>query len=57
MAGPSAKTAMPYTVDGIDDKLSEFANPDDQGASFNLFKLTTTCVDDMTSSWLELTSN
>jgi phospholipase C len=42
-----------YTVDGIDDKLSEFANPDDQGASFNLFKLTTTCVDDMTSSWLE----
>jgi phospholipase C len=42
-----------YTVDGIDDKLNEFANPDDQGTSFNLFSFGTTCVDDMTSSWLE----
>jgi phospholipase C len=42
-----------YTVDGIDDKLSRFPNPDDEGQAFNLFKLESTCVDDMTSSWLE----
>ena len=41
-----------YVVDGIDDKLSN-SNTDDEGASFPLFKLTSTCVDDMTSSWLE----
>jgi phospholipase C len=42
-----------YNVDGIDDKLSKFANSDDEGQSFGLFKLTSTCVDDMTSAWLE----
>ncbi len=42
-----------YTVDGIDDKLSEFANPDDEGQSFNLFKFKSSCIDDMTSAWLE----
>jgi len=42
-----------YSVDGIDDKLSQFANSDDEGQSFNLFKLNSTCVDDMTSAWLE----
>jgi phospholipase C len=42
-----------YTVDGIDDKLTQFANPDDQGQSFNLFKLSSSCVDDMSSAWLE----
>src|SRR5271165_798774 len=42
-----------FTVDGIDDKLSEFANPDDEGQSFNLFKFKSTCVDDMSSAWLE----
>ncbi len=42
-----------YTVDGIDDKLSEFANPDDEGQSFNLFKFKSACVDDMSSAWLE----
>jgi phospholipase C len=42
-----------YTVDGIDDKLTNFANPDDQGQSFNLFKFNSTCVDDMSSAWLE----
>jgi len=26
---------------------------DDEGQSFNLFKLNSTCVDDMTSAWLE----
>ncbi len=41
-----------YTVDGIDDKLANFANADDEGQSFNLFKLQSTCVDDMTSDWL-----
>ena len=42
-----------YTVDGIDDKLSNFANPDDEGQSFNLFKFKSSCVDDMSSAWLE----
>jgi len=42
-----------YTVDGIDDKMSEFANPDDEGQSFNLFKFKSACVDDMSSAWLE----
>src|ERR1700720_2751629 len=42
-----------YTVDGIDDKLSTFVNDDDEGQSFSLFKLKSTCVDDMTSAWLE----
>jgi phospholipase C len=41
-----------YTVDGIDDKLAT-TNEDDEGVSFPLFKLATTCVDDETSSWLE----
>ncbi len=42
-----------YTVDGIDDKLSKFVNSDDQGQSFGLFKFKSTCVDDMSSAWLE----
>jgi len=41
------------TVDGIDDKLSQISNMNDEGQSFGLFKLATTCVDDMTSAWLE----
>jgi phospholipase C len=42
-----------YDVDGIEDKLNKFPNPDDEGDTFNLFKLTSSCVDDMTSAWLE----
>ncbi len=42
-----------YAVDGIDDKLSTISNEDDEGTSFSLFKFTSTCIDDMTSSWLE----
>jgi len=42
-----------YEVDGIDDKLSTINNEDDQGTSFPLFKFTSTCVDDMSSAWLE----
>lgn len=41
-----------YTVDGIDDKLTEFSDPDDEGTSFSLFKFNSTCVDDMTSDWI-----
>jgi phospholipase C len=41
-----------YTVDGIDDKLATINNLDDQGQSYNLFKLTSTCIDDNSSSWL-----
>jgi phospholipase C len=41
-----------YNVDGIDDKLST-TNVDDQGTSFPLFHTVSSCLDDMTSSWLE----
>jgi len=41
-----------YNVDGIDDKLAT-TNADDEGASFPLFHTISSCLDDMTSSWLE----
>jgi len=42
-----------YDVDGIDDKLDTISNQDDEGTSYPLYKFRTTCVDDMTSAWLE----
>jgi phospholipase C len=42
-----------YNVDGIDDKLSTITNVSDEGAVFPLFKTTSTCLDDMTSAWME----
>ena len=42
-----------YDVDGIDDKLTAISNQDDQGDTYSLYKSRTTCVDDMSSSWLE----
>lgn len=42
-----------YDVDGIDDKLTTISNQDDEGDIFNLFHATSSCLDDMTSSWLE----
>jgi phospholipase C len=48
--GDDGKT---YNVDGIDDKLKTTVNQTDEGTSYNPFKLTTTCVDDMSSAWLE----
>jgi len=42
-----------YDVDGIDDKLTKISNSDDSGGVHPLFKLKSTCVDDMTSAWLE----
>jgi phospholipase C len=41
-----------YNVDGIDDKLTT-ANVNDQGNSFPLFHTISSCLDDMTSAWLE----
>jgi phospholipase C len=41
-----------YNVDGIDDKLMSIHNSNDQGTSFDLFKLASTCIDDDSSSWL-----
>jgi phospholipase C len=41
-----------YEVDGIDDKLAKIVNVDDEGTSYPLFKLTSTCVDDESSDWL-----
>jgi phospholipase C len=48
--GDDGKT---YTIDGIDDKLTKFTNVDDEGTSFSLFKLSSSCIDDATSAWLE----
>jgi len=42
-----------YDVDGIDDKLNKFSNQDDEGDTFTPFKLTSTCIDDDSSAWLE----
>jgi phospholipase C len=41
-----------YNVDGIDDKLSTIGNTNDAGNVYRLFKLTSTCLDDMSSDWL-----
>jgi phospholipase C len=42
-----------YDVDGIDDKLNTIVNTNDEGTSYALFKLKSTCIDDASSSWLE----
>jgi len=42
-----------YAVDGIDNKLTTTSNQNDEGTNYSLFKLKSTCLDDMTSSWLE----
>jgi phospholipase C len=42
-----------YDIDGIDDKLTKFTNVDDEGQSFGLFKLKSTCIDDDSSAWLQ----
>ncbi|HEY3706034.1 MAG TPA: alkaline phosphatase family protein, partial [Terracidiphilus sp.] len=48
--GSDGKT---YTIDGIDDKLNKISNQDDEGTSYPLFKLRSTCIDDDSSAWLE----
>ncbi len=48
--GDDGKT---YNVDGIDDKLSKISNMDDEGQSFSLFKLKSTCIDDDSSAWVQ----
>jgi phospholipase C len=42
-----------YDVDGIDDKLTQISNVNDEGQTFPLFKLTSTCIDDDSSAWLQ----
>ena len=42
-----------YNVDGIDDKLTTTSNEDDEGTSFSLFHAASSCLDDMSSAWLE----
>lgn len=47
-----------YDIDGIEDKLpstsqTPITNTNDEGTPFQLFKLQTSCTDDMTSAWLE----
>ena len=41
-----------YEVDGIDDKLTKISNLSDENAAYQLFKLTSSCVQDMSSDWL-----
>jgi phospholipase C len=41
-----------YKVDGIDDKLDAIDNEDDQGTTYKLFKLKSTCIDDASSAWV-----
>jgi len=41
-----------YNVDGIDDKLTTISNANDAGNVYPLFKLKSTCLDDMSSDWL-----
>lgn len=48
--GDDGKT---YAVDGIDDKLTTISNENDEGTKYSLFKFTSSCIDDETSSWLE----
>src|SRR4051812_6218128 len=48
--GSDGKT---YDVDGIDDKLNTISNQSDEGETFKLFHTTSSCLDDMTSAWLE----
>jgi phospholipase C len=48
--GADGKT---YAVDGIDDKLTTISNESDESTKYSLFKFTSSCVDDETSSWLE----
>jgi phospholipase C len=49
----AASNGVTYTVDGIDDKLTTLSNTNDNGTTYHPFKLTSTCVDDMSSAWLE----
>jgi phospholipase C len=42
-----------YDVDGIDDKLTTLSNKNDEGTAFQLFHTSSSCLDDMTSAWLE----
>jgi len=42
-----------YDIDGIDDKLTKISNSSDEGTVFAPFKLNSTCVDDMSSAFLE----
>jgi phospholipase C len=42
-----------YDIDGIDDKLGSISNQNDEGTTFNLFHTSSSCLDDMTASWLE----
>ena len=48
-----ASDGKTYAIDGIDDKLSTISNQNDLGQTFPLFKFTTTCIDDLSSAWLE----
>jgi phospholipase C len=41
-----------YNADGIDDKLTTISDPDDEGTSYSLFPLASTCIDDDSSDWL-----
>ena len=42
-----------YDVDGIDESWRQSSNKNDEGTVFQLFHTTSSCLDDMSSAWLE----
>ncbi len=48
--GDDGKT---YLVDGLDHSAAQIINYNDEGTGYGPFKLGTSCIDDLTSAWLE----
>ncbi len=46
-----------YDVDGLDGSKAQIVNTNDEGTSYAPFKLATTCIDDLSSAWLESYGN
>jgi len=42
-----------YTVDGLEDKWTTITNQTDEGQSIGMFHTSSSCIDDLTSAWLE----
>jgi phospholipase C len=42
-----------YTVDGLEDKASSIFNLTDEGQSIGMFHISSSCMDDLSSAWLE----
>jgi phospholipase C len=42
-----------YTVDGLEDKWTNITNQTDEGQTIGMFHTSSSCIDDLTSAWLE----